>query len=99
MNQFASFPLGRMRSQPETRRAATAKDRPKGLLVIARLRVSFVAQVSTVREIVKVSKRILFLSRTHKVFHLWHVVHRPLSYSFVVLALIHITVVLLFGIR
>jgi hypothetical protein len=45
------------------------------------------------------SKRILFLSRTQRVFHLWHVVHRPFSYSFALLALIHITVVLLFGIR
>lgn len=45
------------------------------------------------------SKRILFLSRSQQVFHLWHVVHRPFSYSFAVLALLHIGVVLLFGIR
>jgi hypothetical protein len=45
------------------------------------------------------SKRILFLSRTHNVFHLWHVIHRPFSYSFAVLAVIHITVVMLFGVR
>ncbi len=45
------------------------------------------------------SKRILFLSRTQQVFHLWHVIHRPFSYSFALLALIHITVVLWFGIR
>lgn len=45
------------------------------------------------------SKRILFLSRSQQVFHLWHVVHRPFSYSFAVLALLHIAVVLLFGIR
>ena len=36
------------------------------------------------------SKRVLFLSRSQKVFHLWHVVHKPFSYAFVVLALIHI---------
>ncbi len=36
------------------------------------------------------SKRILFLSRSQKVFHLWHVVHKPFSYAFAVLALIHI---------
>ncbi|MBZ5561940.1 MAG: hypothetical protein LAP13_05915 [Acidobacteriia bacterium] len=45
------------------------------------------------------SKRILFLSRTQQVFHLWHVIHRPFSYSFAVLALIHIAVVMVFGIR
>ncbi len=43
------------------------------------------------------SKRILFLSRSQQVFHLWHVVHRPFSYSFAVLAVIHIGVVLLLG--
>ena len=35
-------------------------------------------------------KRILFLSRSQKVFHLWHVVHKPFSYAFAVLALLHI---------
>jgi hypothetical protein len=43
------------------------------------------------------SKRVAFLSRTQQVFHLWHVVHRPFSYGFVVLALIHIGVVLTLG--
>jgi len=36
------------------------------------------------------SKRLLFLSRSQKVFHLWHVVHKPFSYAFAVLSLIHI---------
>jgi hypothetical protein len=36
------------------------------------------------------SKRVLFLSRSQKVFHLWHIVHKPFSYAFAVLALIHI---------
>jgi len=35
-------------------------------------------------------KRLLFLSRSQKVFHLWHVVHKPFSYAFAVLALVHI---------
>ncbi len=43
------------------------------------------------------SKRIVFLSRTQQVFHLWHVVHRPFSYSFAVLAVIHIAVVTMLG--
>lgn len=49
------------------------------------------------REQAALSKRILFLSRSQQVFHLWHVVHRPFSYSFAVLACIHIAVVLLLG--
>jgi hypothetical protein len=36
------------------------------------------------------SKRLLFLSRSQKVFHLWHVIHKPFSYAFAVLALMHI---------
>jgi hypothetical protein len=49
------------------------------------------------REEAALSKRILFLSRTQQVFHLWHVVHRPFSYTFAVLVLIHIGVVLMMG--
>ena len=36
------------------------------------------------------SKRLLFLSRSQKVFHLWHVIHKPFSYAFAVLAMMHI---------
>lgn len=36
------------------------------------------------------SKRVLFLSRSQKIFHRWHVVHKPFSYAFAVLALLHI---------
>lgn len=43
------------------------------------------------------SKRLTFFSRVHKAFHLWHVVHRPFSYTFAVLAIIHIAVVWVLG--
>ena len=49
------------------------------------------------REEAALSKRILFLSRTQQVFHLWHVVHKPFSYTFAVLVLVHIGVVLMMG--
>jgi hypothetical protein len=49
------------------------------------------------REETAIAKRVLFLSRSQQVFHLWHVVHRPFSYSFAVLALIHIVVVMMMG--
>jgi hypothetical protein len=45
------------------------------------------------------SKRILYLSRTQQVFGLWHVVHRPFSYAFAILALIHICLALFMGYR
>lgn len=43
------------------------------------------------------SKRIVFLTRTQQVFHLWHVIHRPFSYSFAVLAALHVIVVMSLG--
>ena len=45
------------------------------------------------------AKRILFLSRSQQVFHLWHVIHKPFSWSFAILALIHIIVVINLGYR
>ncbi|MGB9205662.1 MAG: hypothetical protein WCB94_17030 [Terriglobales bacterium] len=53
--------------------------------------------ITVAREEASLSKRILFLSRTEQVFHLWHVVHKPFSYTFAILALIHIGVVLIMG--
>jgi hypothetical protein len=53
--------------------------------------------VQAVRQQAALSKRMVFLSRTQQVFQLWHVVHRPFSYAFVVLALLHIVTALLLG--
>jgi hypothetical protein len=43
------------------------------------------------------SKQILFLTRTQQVFKLWHVVHRPFSYAFAILAILHIAIALSMG--
>lgn len=53
--------------------------------------------VKLVRQKAALSKRIVFLNQTQKVFHLWHVIHRPFSYAFAVLAVIHIVVVMGLG--
>jgi hypothetical protein len=53
--------------------------------------------ISAARDQASLSKRILFLSRARDIFQLWHVVHRPFSYSFAILAIIHIVVVSLLG--
>ena len=45
------------------------------------------------------SKHVLFLKRTQQVFQLWHVVHRPFSYAFAFLAILHITIALFMGYR
>jgi hypothetical protein len=43
------------------------------------------------------AKRTAFISRAEQVFRLWHVIHRPFSYAFVVLALLHIVVAMVMG--
>jgi hypothetical protein len=53
--------------------------------------------IATAREEASLSKRILFLSCSAKVFHLWHVVHKPFSYTFAVLAVLHIGVQFMLG--
>ncbi len=53
--------------------------------------------IRVAREEASLSKRILFLTRSQQVFNLWHVVHRPFSYSFAVLVLIHVVVVSMMG--
>ncbi len=55
--------------------------------------------VSVARRQAALSKRILFLSRTQEVFKLWHVVHRPFSYAFAILAIVHIGLALSMGYR
>jgi hypothetical protein len=57
------------------------------------------AIVATIRRQARLRTAIGFLDRTQRIFHLWHVVHRPFSISFVVLILIHIVVVLSVGLR
>ena len=41
--------------------------------------------------------KISFMTKTQQVFHLWHVVHRPFSISFAILAIVHICVALTMG--
>jgi hypothetical protein len=41
--------------------------------------------------------RMAFLGKANQIFQLWHVVHRPFSYSFAVLACVHVGLVMLMG--
>ena len=53
--------------------------------------------ITSVRQRSALAKRVAFLAKTQQVFHLWHVIHRPFSYSFAVFAIIHIGVVVSLG--
>ena len=53
--------------------------------------------VATAREQTMLAKKILFLSKSREMLHLWHMIHRPFSYSFAVLASIHVILMLMLG--
>lgn len=55
--------------------------------------------ISVAREQASISKKLLFLGKSQKVFQLWHIVHRPFSYSFAVLAIAHVVISVLFTSR
>ena len=43
------------------------------------------------------SKKVMFLSKSQQMLKLWHVIHRPFSYSFAVLASIHVILMVMLG--
>jgi hypothetical protein len=53
--------------------------------------------IATAREQTMLTKKILFLSKSHQMLHLWHMIHRPFSYSFALLASIHVILMLMLG--
>jgi hypothetical protein len=53
--------------------------------------------ISMAREQAVLAKKILFLSKSQRMLHLWHIIHRPFSYSFAVLASIHVVLMLMLG--
>lgn len=55
------------------------------------------AVLATVRSQGWLTAKILFLRRAGEIFHLWHVIHKPFSYSFAVLVFLHIGLAVLMG--
>lgn len=55
--------------------------------------------VALAREQARLGKKLLFLRKSQQILHLWHVIHRPFSYTFAVLAITHVAIALLFGFR
>jgi hypothetical protein len=53
--------------------------------------------ISVVRRQSWLGARTAFLERSQQVFDLWHVIHRPFSFSFAALVLVHIGVVVMLG--
>jgi hypothetical protein len=59
--------------------------------------VSLERAILIAREQTLLTKKIVFLSKSQRMLHLWHVIHRPFSYSFAVLASIHVILMLMLG--
>ena len=53
--------------------------------------------ISLARREAQLKKKVAFLSKSKRLLHLWHVVHRPFSASFAVFASIHIVLMLMMG--
>jgi hypothetical protein len=53
--------------------------------------------IRLVRRQARLVTKVAFLGRANQIFQLWHVVHRPFSYSFAVLAGVHVSLVILMG--
>jgi hypothetical protein len=66
-----------------------------GFLASSRADLERIMQVA--RKESWLSAKIIFLDRASQMFHLWHVVHRPFSYGFVLLAILHIGLVTAMG--
>jgi len=46
---------------------------------------------------VKSSRRIAFLQAAQKLFHYWHVIHKPFAYTMIVIMIIHVAVAITLG--
>jgi hypothetical protein len=64
---------------------------------LAPVNAHFEGVIRLARKQALLSRRVVFLSHAERVFRLWHVVHKPFSYAFAVLALVHIVVAMLLG--
>jgi hypothetical protein len=55
------------------------------------------AVIVNVRRQARLRAKAAFLDRIRRIFHLWHVVHRPFSISFAVFIVVHLGVVVMLG--
>ena len=53
--------------------------------------------LAAIRKQAALSKDALFLGKVQQMFRLWHVIHRPFSYSLAIMATLHILVVVFLG--
>ncbi len=52
---------------------------------------------SLIKQQIQLTRQIAFLSAAHRLFHYWHVIHRPFAYTMLVIMVIHTALAILFG--
>ncbi len=55
--------------------------------------------VRQVRKLARLRRNLHFLEMTHRIFHYWHVIHRPFAYVMILIMFIHVSVVVYYGYR
>jgi hypothetical protein len=79
-------------------RALSPRERPLALGGLARTAHEELERaIDVARQGARLGKQMVFLERAQQVFRLWHVVHRPFSYSLAVLVLVHVAVAVMMG--
>ena len=53
--------------------------------------------LTAIRKQASLSKDALFLGKVQQMFRMWHVIHRPFSYSLAIMATLHIIAVVFLG--
>ncbi len=53
----------------------------------------------TVKKVITLSRRIAFLNSAQRLFHYWHIIHRPFAYTMIVIIVIHVYIAVKYGYR
>jgi hypothetical protein len=86
----------RMRAlRKKARRAAGSRAALSGMFGSQVVPVDHI--IECVQEQAALTKKSLLLAKSQQMFQLWHVIHRPFSYSFLILGGIHVVVEMLLG--
>jgi len=95
---MVAFDVGRPFHVARLRRAAMGRKTVLPLMGFVRGTNTPLEQaIALARAQASLCKRIVFLNRAQRIFQWWHVIHKPFSYGFAVLALLHVLVAMVMG--
>lgn len=53
----------------------------------------------TIKKVITLSRKIAFLNSAQRLFHYWHIIHRPFAYTMIVIVVIHVYIAVKYGYR